>query len=153
MNPISVQPLLSQGLFISSITPKTHSKLGEWLGSCLGDPSELLKRQASSQWSLRDGPASLSGACHSSYTHRNAQAHQTGFRCWECGGRLPWQAGSSWEYASVELGGSHLGRGAEEGLGECWEVLGGYGSGCVRECYGTLTGTGSWAIMDGNPSL
>jgi len=35
---------------------------------------------------LRDGLASRSGECHSSHRRKSAQAHQTAFRCWECGG-------------------------------------------------------------------
>ena len=31
-------------------------------------------------------PFSRSGECHSSHTHKTAQAHQTGFRCAGCGG-------------------------------------------------------------------
>ena len=31
-------------------------------------------------------PFLRSGGCHSSHTHRNAQAHQTAFHCWGCGG-------------------------------------------------------------------
>jgi len=33
------------------------------------------------------------------------------------------------QQATDELGGDHLGRAGEEGLRECWEGLGGYGSG------------------------
>jgi len=32
------------------------------------------------------------------------------------------------QQAADELGGYHLGRAGEEGLGKCWEVLGGYGN-------------------------
>jgi len=33
------------------------------------------------------------------------------------------------QQATDELGGDHLGRAGEEGLRECWDGLGGYGSG------------------------
>ena len=56
------------------------------------------------------------------------------------------------QQAADKVGGDDLGGAGEEGLGEGWEVLdgrGGYGSGWVRECYGTLSGRGRWAKNGG----
>jgi len=45
------------------------------------------------------------------------------------------------QQATDELGGDHLGRAGEEGLRECWEGLGGYGSGLGM-------GGGYWSGLD-----
>jgi len=96
---------------------------------------------------------SRSGECHSSHTHRNAQAHQTGFRCWGCGGdtlagglflgirlrfhnHAPQQLAiglALHHQAADELGSDELGGAGEEGWREVLGRRGGYGSGLGDE--------------------
>ena len=53
-------------------------------------PAHLASRspEAKHRWPNQSDPSphSRSGECHSSQPHKNAQAHQTAFRCWGCDG-------------------------------------------------------------------
>ena len=66
---------------------------------------------------IRCTPPSRSGECQSSHTHKTAQAHQTGFRCWGSGGDSRGRRG--------RLGSNLLGEAGEEGLGEVLGERGG----------------------------